>query len=69
MWSVTAPACRSKIDSSPEKKRGWSKIKVQILLFEDGVVDLVPLDTVDALAVQVEAAIENGRAPGLLERK
>ena len=39
------------------------------MLVEDGVVDLVPLDTVDALAVQVEAAVENSRAPGLLEKK
>ena len=31
-----------------------------------GKVDLVPLDTVDVLAVQVEAAVEDSSAPGLL---
>ena len=31
-----------------------------------GKVDLVPLDTVDVLAVQVEAAIEDSSAPDLL---
>ena len=68
MWLETAVECRSKIVACPEKI--WENFEeASEAEVEDGEVDLVPLDAVDALAVQVEAAVENSRAPGLPERK
>ena len=68
MWLETAVECRSKIVACPEKMRKLSGKPLEQKV-EDGQGDLVPLDAVDALAVQVEAAVENSRAPGLLQRK
>ena len=61
MWSETALACRSRIAACPEKERA---VLEQRLVGRK--VDLIPLDTVDVLAVQVEAAIEDSSAPNLL---
>ena len=68
MWLGTVLECRSKIVACPEKIRE-NFVEASETKVGDGVVDLVPLDAVDALAVQVEAAVENSRAPGLLQRK
>ena len=61
MWSETALARRSRIAACPEKER-----IVQERRLVGRKVDLIPLDTVDVLAVQVEAAIEDSSAPDLL---
>ena len=68
MWLETVLERRSRIVACPEKMRklSWKPLERKV---EDGEVDLVPLGAVDALAMQVEAAVENSRAPGLLQRK
>ena len=66
MWLETVLECRSRIVACPEKMRKLSGKPLERKV-EDGGFDLVPLDAVDALAVQVEAAVEDCRLTRLIK--
>ena len=70
--------CRSRIDVCPEKYliSFWNQTRQdppppvgENIRGEEreGEIHLIPLDTVDVVAVHVEAAVEDGRLAGLLK--